>query len=191
MELLKTRRRLALARRGHKLLKDKEEQLLVEFRRLLVRIRQERQEVEKTFLAFTAAVLSLRGSLTTDAWERLLMMPGVKVSLETGVEKIFNVPVRRLRLQTEVRPWPLPPANPAISLLLRDGCSLLSKLAALTDLESQLRSFSAEIERTRRRVNALEYVLIPGLQETIRFITFKLAETERAAIMRLKHLRLQ
>ncbi len=183
------KRRLALARRGHKLLKDKEEQLLMEFRRLLSEVRRQREEIEKSFLQFTAEMLSVRGRMTSDQWERLLILPAVEVRFSVTREKVFNVPVRRLIFTAEKKPVFLPPEDPGFAVLLKEGLSLLERLILLANLESHLLAFATEIERTRRRVNALEYILIPNVEESIKFITFKLAETERASLVRLKHIR--
>jgi len=74
--------------------------------------------------------------------------------------------------------------------LLKNGKKIIQHLMKLSFLENKLISFAYEIERTRRRVNALEYVLIPNLEETIRFITFKLNENERTSLVMLKHIQL-
>ncbi|MCM8768475.1 MAG: V-type ATP synthase subunit D [Candidatus Omnitrophica bacterium] len=189
MELLKIRKRLTLARRGYKLLKEKEEQLLVEFRRLLANLREIREQVERDFLDFCSRLLWWRTGIDTASWERLSQAPLAQVQTKFFQERVLNVPVKRLEFTIEPQTLSFPQDNPMTLSLLKEATEMLSEISKLANLESQLIAFSHEIERTRRRVNALEFVLIPELQHASKFITFKLAEAERSALLRLKHLR--
>jgi len=188
MELLKLKKRLALARRGHKLLKDKEEQLLVEFRKLIVKAREERKKLEQEMVEFYRECLSLKGLFEGKFWEEMLINPLIETEISSKIERIFNIPVKKISVN--FKKDFIPAEHPFFVLLIKKAKDLLRKLTEITTLENQIYSFSEEIERTRRRVNALEYVLIPGIEEAIKFINFKLEENERASLTRLKHIQL-
>ena len=188
MELLKLKKRLTLAKRGHKLLKDKEEQLLVEFRKLIGTVREKRKKLEEEIVQFYMECISLKGIFESKAWEEIIMNPFIETEISSKIERIFNIPVKKISVN--FKKDFIPSEHPFFVLLIKKAKDLLIKLAEITTLENQLYSFSEEIERTRRRVNALEYVLIPQIEEAIKFINFKLEENERASLTRLKHIQL-
>jgi len=191
MELLKLRKRMRLAKRGHKLLKDKEEQLLIEFRTMVGDAKRQRKYAEKTLLEFYAGVLKLKGVTDEKNWEKLINSSLLHATFSTEVKRIFNIPVSRLTFETDPpQPPPNYMASPYYRHLVIKGQDVMHSLAELSFIENKLISFAFEIERTRRRVNALEYVLIPNIEETIRFITFKLNENERTSLVTLKHIQL-
>ncbi len=191
MELLKLRKRIRLARRGHKLLKDKEEQLLMEFRKLVDDVKKNRKLIEKELEGFYLEVLRFKGILDEKTWKGLIETEFFKTTFLVERKTIFNIPVSETHLQTT--PEKFPPDHtltPYHYYLIQKGKKILKHLIKLSFLENKLTGFASEIERTRRRVNALEYILIPNLDETIKFITFKLNETERSSLVTLKHIQL-
>jgi len=191
MELLKLRKRARLAGRGHKLLKDKEEQLLIEFRSLVEEVKKSRKAFEKDMSAFYLEVLKLKGILDEKSWKDFIESAFFKTSFYLHTKRIFNIPVSEINFHT--KPEKIPPdytMSPYPYHILRNGKKIIQHLMKLSFLENKLISFAYEIERTRRRVNALEYVLIPNLEETIKFITFKLNENERTSLVMLKHIQL-
>ncbi|MCD6407556.1 V-type ATP synthase subunit D [bacterium] len=189
MELLKLKKRIKLARRGHKLLRDKEEQLLIEFRKLVGVVKEKRKEVEEALYNFYVDILTLRGITEEKRWQLLLSNPFLKSEFITETKKVLNIPVSEIHLKIEkLAPDYFSP--PFYVYLLQRGKEIIEKILDLYTLENKLISFSEEIERTRRRVNALEHVLIPNLEETIKFITFKLDEYERSSLVKLKHLQM-
>lgn len=191
MELLKLKKRITLAQRGHKLLKDKEEQLLVEFRKLIFEVRKRRKQIEQDLNRFYTHNLTLRGITGEKEWKELLYNPYVKTVFSSKTIRVFNIPVVKIDVTFEPEKNPLPCSTPVLfHFVFQSGKIILKELAELATLENKLRRFAEEIERTRRRVNALEYVLIPNIKETIKFITFKLSEAERASLVRLKHIQL-
>ena len=191
MELLKLRGRRSLAKRGHKLLKDKEEQLLIEFRNLVKVVKKERKLTEKKLLEFYSDVLKLKGMIDEKRWESLLNSTLFTTEYHIETQRIFNIPISKILFKTAPE---IPPENHLVSpyyrFLVIKGKQIMHQLIALCFIENKLISFASEIERTRRRVNALEYVLIPNIEETIKFITFKLNENERASLVTLKHIQL-
>ncbi|MGE5550290.1 MAG: V-type ATP synthase subunit D [Bacteroidota bacterium] len=188
MELLRLRRRLATARRGHKLLKDKLDEMMKRFMALVEENRKRRAEVEEALAQAGASFLMARALMGEHATDLAISVPVVRVGLEAGVRRILNVAVPAFQL-TQDRPETFPygfadtsgELDAAIALL-RDT---LTALIQLVESEKAIELLAAEIERTRRRVNALEYVLIPQLQEKARFIAMKLDENERATRTRL------
>ena len=189
MELLKLRKRIQIAKRGHKLLKDKEEQLLIEFRKLLEQVREKRKQVEKNLYDFYLKVLKLKGITEKNRWDGLISSVFVKSEAEVIKERVYNIPVRKINFQVkEIKTDYF--SSPYYQLLIEKGKEILKELFELYYMENKLASFTEEIERTRRRVNALEYVLIPGIEEAIKFIRFKLEEYERSNLTKLKHLQL-
>jgi V/A-type H+-transporting ATPase subunit D len=193
MELLKLRRRTAVAQRGHKLLKDKLDELLKQFRGLVGRNRALRRELEEE-LGFAYALLALaRSELTIHEVEEALEYPVARIGIETQWSNITGVKVPRFSLAMEGSfdsyGLALTPAifDEAIALFH----TLMPRLVELAEIETAVKTMAVEIEKTRRRVNALEYVLIPSLTETISYITMKLDELERfyrTQLMKIKEM---
>jgi V/A-type H+-transporting ATPase subunit D len=179
MELLRLRRRLTLAERGHKLLKDKLEELMRQFLetiRLVFEL-QERvsAELRKIFLSF--ALARARHSLAD--LERLL--PEGKLVLETKKERVLNLSVPRLAVKTlEVSDYDLLNTEAELDIGLKKTKEILDDLLEMARLWRAAELLSSEIEATRRRVNALEHILIPNIKETIAYISSRLEEIERS-----------
>ncbi len=193
MELLKLRRRVAMARRGHKLLKDKLDELLKQFRGMVARNRELRSRVEAELARAYSIFALARSEITSQEAEEALEYPAAAVTLFTEWKNITGVKVPSFRLQSEG-------AHTNYGLALTPSSfdeavdrfhALLSRLVELAEVETSVRIMAVEIEKTRRRVNALEYVLIPALTETISGITMKLDELERfyrTQLMKIKSL---
>jgi V/A-type H+-transporting ATPase subunit D len=186
MELLKLRRRLQLARRGHKLLKDKQEELMRQFMELVVEAKKTRDYVEKELdIAFRSFFSARLDSFQTEM-EESLTYSEKKVELKTRIEPLMNLRVPHF--DCAVR------GDFCYGFLETDGdldrslkilSILIPRMVNLAQLEKHVSMLAAELERTRRRVNALEHILIPSLEETIKFIDNKLNELERGNLTRL------
>jgi V/A-type H+-transporting ATPase subunit D len=190
MELLKLKKRYNIAKRGHKLLKDKEEQLLIEFRKLVGVVEEERKKIENQLIEFYKKVLILRGTTDDKKWKSMLKIPSMNINYNLSKKRIFNIPVNEIEMEISGKFIPNYYLSPFYNSLIREGMRMLKLLFSLYEFENKLISFAEEIERTRRRVNALEYVLIPNIEEAIKFIQIKLEEYERASLTTLKHLKL-
>jgi len=190
MELLKLKKRYNIAKRGHKLLKDKEEQLLIEFRKLIGVVEEERKKIENQLIEFYKRVLILRGSIDEKKWNSMLKIPSININYNLSKKRIFNIPVNEIEMEISGEFIPNHYLSSFYNSLIREGLRILKLLFSLYEFENKLISFAEEIERTRRRVNALEYVLIPNIEEAIKFIQIKLDEYERASMTTLKHLKL-
>lgn len=189
MELKKLKARLTTAVRGHKLLKDKSDEMVRRFSLIIKENKRLRDEVEKE-LSETLRQFSVARSVTPAyRAETAFSMPSVAVNARCGVASVMGVEVPEISLSNEKRSDGLPYAYSEITseadFSVSRASSLLPKMVQLAQTEKTVRMLAAEIERNKRRVNALEYVMIPQLEETIKYIKSKLDENERAAVIRL------
>ena len=189
MELKKLKARLSTATRGHKLLKDKSDEMIRRFTVIIRAAKELREEVEKE-LSSTLRQFSLARSVTPSyVAETAFSMPTGAVLAECGVESVMGVDVPNVEIVQEKKTDGLPYAYSEITgeadYSVEMVSLLLPKMVALAKTEKAVRMLAEEIERNKRRVNALEYVMIPQLEETIKYIKDKLDENERAAVVRL------
>ena len=187
MELLRLRKRLFLARRGHKLLKDKQEELMKQFLSLIEENKKLREEVEEKLEAAYGNFLSARGFMAAEAMDEALLFPSKKITLKTKVVPVMNLRLPRFEFVEEGEVFCYGPAGTSgdLDIALSLFSEALPSMMKLAEVEKWIELMAEEIERTRRRVNALEYILIPGLEETIRSIGMKLSERERGNLTRL------
>lgn len=182
MELLKLRRRTAIAERGHKLLKDKLDELMKRFLALIRESAGLRDEIEGRLAEAYAVFTLARSEVTAEEVEEALAVPTAR--LDVGVEEglIMGVKVPRFdaRFSGEYDCYSLLSTPTALDAALHYFRELVPMLLGLAEMENSIRLLAVEIEKTRRRVNALEYVLIPSLRETVVYITMKLDEMERS-----------
>ena len=191
MELNRTKARLKTATRGHKLLKDKRDELMRQFLLIIKQNKELRQKVETGLSEAMAAMSVASAVMSPDMMEQALMYP--KQSVEVGLElkNVMSVEVPEYSFKTKSDdPNEIYPYGYAMtSGELDDAIGLFSQtfrdMLELARVEKTMQLLAQEIEKTRRRVNALEYVMIPEMQETIKYITMKLEENERANITRL------
>jgi len=187
MELQRLKKRLILAHRGHKLLKDKQDELMRQFMSLVKAIKGLRQEMEKGLeAAFRSFALS-RLRLAPQEAEEALALPSKRINLQVEEKRMMNlrVPVFTSQIEGKMRCYGFYNTNSDLDRSLRELEKVLEKMLRLAQEGKTLQLLAQEIERTRRRVNALEYILIPSLQETIKYIDMKLSEMERGNLTRL------
>ncbi len=186
MELLKLRRRLVLARRGHKLLKDKQEELMRQFMALVHEAKKVREEVESrlesAYLSFFSARLDTLGPQMEEAIE----FSEKKMELKTTISPIMNlrVPYFDCELSGDFSHSYLD-ATGDLDVALTTLADVFPQMIRMAQLEKHVAMLAAELERTRRRVNALEHILIPSIEDTIKYIGNKLNELERGNLTRL------
>ena len=187
MELSKLKKRLVVARRGHKLLKDKQDALIKAFleraragKALREKVEAELQECYGTF-AFS------RAQTTPEILEQALIFPGARCTLSVAWRNVMSVMVPKYDVKQEGNSvnYGFASVPLLLDVALEQFSKLILRLLELAAEEKAIRLMAGEIERTRRRVNALEYVMIPNLQETIRYISMKLDEQERSTLSRL------
>ncbi|VMZ50588.1 ATP synthase, subunit D [Streptococcus pneumoniae] len=189
MELNNLKERLKTAERGHKLLKDKRDELMRRFISLIRENNQLRKEVESYLIdnlkAFAVAK-SLKNSLMV---EELFSIPSKEIELFVEKENIMSVTVPRIHMnitsQNENSEYSYLSSNSEMDDVFATMNSLIDKLLRLAEVEKTCQLMADEIEKTRRRVNGLEYSIIPNLSETIHYIELKLEEAERANLVRI------
>lgn len=186
MELLKIRRRLAVAMRGHKLLKDKLEGLMQEFMDRVVAYRDLRREVDAELPGVLGRFALAEALAGAPALRAALTSSRPKATVAFQLRKLMGVPVPHIEYELGPRrPYSFldTPAELDGAVAAMRGYS--EKLVELVRREETVRRLAQEVKKTRRRVNALEYVLVPNLQETRKYIAAKLDENERGNISRL------
>jgi V/A-type H+-transporting ATPase subunit D len=187
MELSRLKKRLVVAKRGHKLLKDKQDALIKAFLERAREGKALREQVEAELKdCFGSFVLS-RAQTTPEVLEQALMFPGARCSLSVSWKNVMSVLVPEYDVQQEGNPvnYGFASVPLLLDVALEQFSKLILRLLELAAKEKAIRLMAGEIERTRRRVNALEYVMIPNLSETIRYIGMKLDEQERSTLSRL------
>lgn len=189
MELKKLKARLDTAVRGHKLLKDKSDEMIRRFSIIIKENKRLRDEVEQE-LSLTLKQFSVARSVTPSyRAETAFSMPSVAMKADCSIESIMGVDVPEINLINEKHADGLPYAYSEITgeadYSVAKATALLPKMVQLAKTEKAVRMLANEIERNKRRVNALEYVMIPQLEETIKYIKAKLDENERAAVIRM------
>ncbi len=191
MELSRLKKRLKVAVRGHKLLKDKRDEMMRRFIDLVRENKEIRESVEKDLTQALGNFVLARAVMSPEVLEEAVMYPTRTVEIKTSKRNIMSVYVPKIDFEEKVNegvsPYPYGFSNTSGEL---DGAietlsELLPRMLRLAEIEKTCQMLADEIEKTRRRVNALEYVMIPQLEETIRYITMKLDENDRSSRTRL------
>lgn len=188
MELKKLRTRLNTAVRGHKLLKDKSDEMIRRFSAVLKENYALRKEVEQSLSDALRRFAAARSLTPAYEAEAAFALPVGAVTAECGVKSVMGVEAPEITLAgggSGELPYAFPEITSEADESVRMISALLPKLVRLAETEKTMRMLAAEIERNKRRVNALEYIMIPQLEETIKYIRDKLGENERAALVRL------
>ena len=191
MELTRLKRKLATAVKGHRLLKDKRDELMREFLDL-VRINMElRQKVEKGIRDSNRNFVLARAGMSEEMLKTALMAPKQKVFLDAGSRNVMSVDIPTFDYQTrtpdanDIYPYGFAFTSGDLDGAVTSLSEVFPDMLKLAEVEKSCQLMAAEIEKTRRRVNALEHVIIPETQEGIRYITMKLDENERSTQVRL------
>jgi len=187
MELMRVRKRLALAQRGHKLLKDKLEGLIKELTDRLADYKTLRLRVDEAWPRIFGRFAMAGAAGSASATETAIAQARPKVKVETSIERIMGIAITHAEAKI-VAPggaYSLMQTSPAMDEALRDLREFLPDLIRLAVLEQAVRALCAEVEKTRRRANALEYVLVPDLSEARKIIAGRLEEMARSDTSRL------
>ena len=192
MELTRLKGKLRTAQRGHKLLKDKRDELMKQFLDTVREVRSLRSEVEEELMTVHGAFTVASALMSSEALEQALVYPKQSVELTMTFQNIMsvNVPVYDFQTQTrsdsDIYPYGFAATSGELDTAVDALGKVFRKLLKLAEIEKAAQLMAEEIEKTRRRVNALEYVMIPETQENIRYITMKLDENDRATTIRLR-----
>jgi len=191
MELTRLKGKLKTARRGHKLLKDKRDGLMKQFLEVVRELRSLRAEVEEELMTVHKSFTVASAIMSSEALEQALLYPKQSVELTQSSKNIMsvNVPVYDFQTKTksdaDIYPYGFAATSGELDTAVDALGKVFRKMLKLAETEKTAQLMAEEIEKTRRRVNALEYVMIPDLQESIRYITMKLDENDRATTIRL------
>ena len=186
MELRRLKDRLKTAERGHKLLKDKSDEMVRQFLLLVRENKRLREEIEGE-IADAIRAFTLSASAPLDVVQAIAP-PTLTASVAVGTKNVMGVDVPFMetkRVGDVALPYALFSAPAELDDAVLKLTALADKLLHLAEVEKTCNMLADEIEKNRRRVNALEYVMIPQLQETIKYILMKLDENERASIVRV------
>lgn len=191
MVLNKLKGRLKTARRGHKLLKDKRDELMRQFMDVVRRNKELRDRVEEGLTGAFASMEVAGAIMSPELLSQALLYPRQSVSLDVSFRNIMsvNVPQYQFRTQsvaaTEIYPYGFAQTSGELDDALTRLARVFDDMLELAQVEKTMQLLAEEIERTRRRVNALEYVMIPEMEGNIHYITMKLEENENSTKVRL------
>ena len=191
MVLNQLKGRLKTARRGHKLLKDKRDELMRQFMDVVKRNKQLRNRVEEGLTEAFASLQVASSIMSPEMLEQALLYPRQSVELGMTFQNIMSVNVPRYSFHTrsndpaEVYPYGFAQTSGELDDALDVLARVFQDMLELAEVEKTMQLLAEEIEKTRRRVNALEYVMIPELEGNIKYIAMKLEENENATKVRL------
>ena len=191
MVLNQLKGRLKTARRGHKLLKDKRDELMRQFMDVVKLNKQLRTRVEEGLTAAFASLQVASSIMSPEMLEQSLLYPRQSVELGMSFKNIMsvNVPVYSFKTENtdpgEIYPYGFAQTSGELDDALEQLSKVFEDMLQLAQVEKTMQLLAEEIEKTRRRVNALEYVMIPELEGNIKYIAMKLEENENATKVRL------
>ena len=191
MELTRLKGRLKTAQRGHKLLKDKRDELMKQFMDVVRENRALRRRVEEGLMRAHGAFTVAAALMSPEMLEQSLLYPKQSVELDMTFQNIMSVDVPQYHFRTksqdagEIYPYGFAQTSGELDDAVDAMARVFQDMLRLAEVEKTSQLLAEEIEKTRRRVNALEYVKIPEMQENIKYITMKLDENERANTIRL------
>ena len=191
MELTRLKGKLRTAQRGHKLLKDKRDELMKQFLDTVREVRSLRSEVEEELMTVHNSFTVASALMSSEALEQALLYPKQSVELTQTTQNIMsvNVPVYHFQTKTksdsDIYPYGFAATSGELDAAVDALGKVFQKMLKLAEIEKSAQLMAEEIEKTRRRVNALEYVKIPQMEESIKYISMKLDENERASTIRL------
>lgn len=191
MVLNQLKGRYRTAKRGHKLLKDKRDELMRQFLDIVRLNKELREKVEEGLTNAFSSLTVASAIMSPEFLEQALLYPRQEVELERSFKNIMSVNVPRYTFKTksqdpsEIYPYGFAQTSGELDDALGALAKVFEEMLKLAEVEKSMQLMAEEIEKTRRRVNALEYVMIPELEENIKYITMKLEENENSTKVRL------
>ena len=188
MELSNLKKRKKVAVRGHKMMKDKRDELVRRFIGYARRNRELREEVERMLMLSMKNFVLARATMSNDEVDEALMYPARAIAVEAGRQNVLSIAVPKMSMETGegfTYPYGFATTSADLDGAVQQLAEVLPLLIELAEVEKTCGRLADEIEKTRRRVNALEYVMIPQFTEAIRRIQMKLDENERGNLTRL------
>lgn len=191
MELTNLKRKLVTAQRGHKLLKDKRDELMRRFLDLVRENKELRRKVEEGIARANAHMAVARSVMSDNTIDVALMLPTQSMELEISEQNVMSVMIPKydVKMKTakedDIYSYGYAFTSDDLDVAVKSLSDIMPLMLRLAEVEKSCQMMADEIEKTRRRVNALEHVMIPQYQETIKYITMKLDENERSTTTRL------
>lgn len=191
MELTRLKKKLATAMKGHKLLKDKRDELMRQFLDMVRENKALRENVERGIKNANMNFMLANAVMRSEVTKTALMAPKQSVSIDVSKRNVMSVeiPVFDCKTRTsdtnDIYSYGLGFTSSDLDFAVKSLSEVFPDMLRLAEIEKSCRLMAAEIEKTRRRVNALEHVVIPETQESIKYITMKLDENERSTQIRL------
>ena len=191
MVLNQLKGRLKTATRGHKLLKDKRDELMRQFMEVVKKNKELRLRVEEGLTEAFGALTVASAVMSPEMLEQALMYPRQSVELGMGFKNIMSVNVPEYSFKTrnadpgEIYPYGFAQTSGELDIAMQHMSRVFEDMLELAQIEKTMQLLAEEIEKTRRRVNALEYVMIPDMKENIKFISMKLEENDLSTKVRL------
>jgi len=187
MELLNLKKRLNIAKRGHKLLKQKQDELLRILQKTINELSSMRVEVEAELAKALKQFFLSRAYQDKNIFEGSFLMLDTDIELSMDMEKVMNVPLPKYQksLEGDIVSYGFAMTSPALDVALKSLMKVFERLIEMAELEKRIILLAEEMDKTRRRVNALEYILIPEIESNVREINMKLEEREREKNSRL------
>lgn len=191
MQLTKLKKQLTTAVRGHKMLKDKRDELMRRFIDLVQENKRLRDKVERELALCNAHFVNASAVMSKESLDASLMSPKQQVSLNVSQRNVMSVNIPEFTAESrtanegDIFPYGFAFTSFELDDAVMSLNDLLPDLIRLAEIEKSCELMSAEIEKTRRRVNSLEHVMIPRYQETIKYIAMKLEENDRSSRTRL------
>lgn len=191
MELNKLKKKLLVARRGHKLLKDKRDEMMRQFLILIEENKVLRLRVENSIKISNKNFALAQGEMTKENLDLAFMSPKQSVLVEINYKNIMSVKVPQFNIKTrtneksDILPYSFATTSQSLDDAVVELSSVFDDMIKLAETERTCQMLSMEIEKTNRRVNALEYIVIPETEENIKYISMKIEENERSNSVRL------
>lgn len=191
MELTNLKRKLVTAIRGHKLLKDKRDELMRQFLELVQENRRLRERVEEGIASANKNFVLARAVMQDETLKTAFLAPRQEVYLEVSEKNVMSVEIPTFEYKTrtsdpnDIYSYGYAFTSGDLDSAVKSLADILPDMLRLAESEKACQMMAAEIEKTRRRVNALEHVMIPDMRESIKYITMKLDENERSTQVRL------
>lgn len=191
MQLTKLKKQLATAVRGHKMLKDKRDELMRQFLDLVRENKELREKVENELKNCNAHFVNASAVMSKEALDASLMSPKQQVNIKVSSRNVMSVEIPQFSASTrtndsgDIFPYGFAFTSFELDDAVMSLNELLPDLIKLAEIEKSCELMSSEIEKTRRRVNSLEHVMIPRYQDTIKYISMKLEENDRSSRTRL------
>ena len=188
MELKKVKNKYSTANRGHKLLKDKTDEMVRRFVVIIKETKELRESVENDIANVLKKFSKAKTLLSSDEVKLAFAMPSYKAEIDFKVKNELNIEVPDITLNQDIKkelPYSIIDFTSEVDETANMVIEIMPKLIKLAEIEKTMKLLSAEIEKAKRRVNALEFIVIPQCLETIKYIEMKLEENERGNITRL------